>query len=371
MTPARSALPLWATLVCAAVIVYASLQPFSGWALPPLGRAWLFEFDLTRRFTRSDLWLNVAAYVPFGVSLLLLVHGRVERTWSASPVRPGWSLLATLAGGFALSITMELCQVALPPRVASVHDVIFNTLGTLIGGVIGLGVYRSLGRLVRWRRRWIVPGAAGDLQIVLLALWLLAQVNPAIPVFGTAFHPGASAASAAYDPAIILIEAVQTGSALIGIGLFADLMMRRRLSGGVALVLILALALVLKWLAAEALLTPPALDAWLRPGHSLGLGFGAVLLTALFWVPRQWKSVFAGVALMTSVLVLALLPDVLLASAPLSVFALRFGHLLHLNGLTQAVAIGWPLAATLLLFWRFGVEVRSPRGASEDPRLDS
>lgn len=368
MTPSRSALPLWATLVCAAVIVYASLQPFSGWTLPPFGRAWLFEFDLTRRYTRSDLWLNVAAYVPLGTSLLLLLCDRLGRGRTVGPMRP---LLAALAGGLALSLAMELCQVALPPRVASLHDVLFNVLGTLIGASIGLGVRRLLGPLARWRMQWIVPGAAGDLQLVLLAVWLLAQVNPAIPVFGTAFHPGVSAASAAYDPAIILIEAVQTGSALIGIGLFADLMMRRRLSGGVALVVILALALLLKWLAAEALLTPPALDAWLRPGHSLGLGLGAVLLTALFWLPRQVKSVLAGVALMSSVLVLALLPDLLLASAPLSVFALRFGHLLHLNGLTQAVALVWPLVATFVLFWRFGVEVRSPLTLSGHARPDS
>jgi len=344
----EGALSVWAAAACVAIIVYSSLQPFTGWTWPASPRSWWLDFDVSRRFTRSDLWLNVIAYVPLGATLAV-VGARWLNRWRA--------VLMAFAAGLLLSLSMELAQVALPPRVASLYDALFNGVGTLVGALVGAAVAPRLATLTALRQRLLTPGASADLQLVLLGLWLAAQINPAIPVFGAAFHPGAQAA---YEPPIILIEAVQTASALIGIGLFADLMMRKRWLGGLALLTILALALVLKWAAAELLLKPHALALWLRPGHSLGLALGAMLLTALFWLPRQWKSIVAGIALLTSVLVYALVPDVLFAEVPLSIFALRFGHLLHLNGLTLAIAMIWPLLATLVLFWRFGTE-RSKR----------
>ncbi len=347
MSPRAStaSLPRWIALVCVAVVVYASLQPFSGWTEPAPGLwSWL---DVSRRFSRSDAWLNVLAYVPLGTALSLALPGKVSarRTFL-------WVLL--LAG--LLSAGVETAQRWLPTRVSSLADILFNLIGALMGGLLGLWLRSRetmLASLQALRERWIVPGAAGDLQIVLLLVWLAAQINPALPVFGTAFHPGQQAA---FEVPIIAIEAIQTSAALIGIGLFADLMMRRRALGGIALLVIIATALLLKWVAAEALLTPYAWSTWLRPGHSLGLALGAASLTVLFWLPRQIKAVLAGIALISSVLVLALVPDLLLATAPMSLFALRFGHLLHLHGLTQAIAMIWPFLATAVLFWRFGRE---------------
>ncbi|MCS6997077.1 MAG: VanZ family protein [Casimicrobiaceae bacterium] len=347
-----SSLAAWATAVCVAVIVYASLQPFSGWDWTAFGRSSWLGLEWAWRVQRGDLWLNLAGYVPLGI---LLSASLAART---SPQR---ALILTVAAGVALSLTLELLQTALPPRVASVHDVVFNALGTLAGASLGPLLRRVFRPLARLREAWIVPSAAGDLQLVLLGTWLLAQVNPAIPVFGLAFHPGSTAA---YETPVILIEAIQTGCALVGIGLFADLMMRRRVLGGAALVVILGLAVLLKTLAAESLLKTQALEAWLRPGHSIGLALGALLLTMLFWLPRPLKSIVAGIALLTSVLVLALLPDLLLAEAPLSVFALRFAHLAHLNGLTQAIVLVWPIAATAVLFWRFGTEAKAKAPSS-------
>ena len=66
-----SGLPLWVAGVCIAVIVYASLQPFTGWTEPmPGGRFFLFQWG--QRWTVADATFNVLAYVPFGFALVMV-----------------------------------------------------------------------------------------------------------------------------------------------------------------------------------------------------------------------------------------------------------------------------------------------------------
>ena len=342
-TTSRSLVALWIVGVCVGVIVYASLQPFTGWSTPPANtRFFLWQFAL--RWTAADTAFNVVAYVPLGLALVIALPSHWTRRHY---------LVVTLSFALALSLAVETAQMWLPTRHASVYDTLANLAGTLVGAFFGLVAVASK-RLValvgRLRVAAIVPGPSGDLQLVLLAVWLLAQVNPAIPLFGAAFHPGSQAA---YEPAVVLVELAQTASALIGIGLFTDLTMRKRWMGGMALVLVLLLATVMKIGAAQAVLKPVAWDEWLRPGHTLGLACGAFALMILFWLPRRAKSVLAGIALLSSVLVMLLLPDLVATKAPLSIFSWNYGHLLHLNGMTRTIVMFWPFVATALLLWRF------------------
>ena len=225
----------------------------------------------------------------------------------------------------------------------------------MIGAALGALVVSSQ-RLLAWartaREALVVHGESGDLQLVLLLVWLLAQVNPAIPLFGATFHPGQKAA---FEPVVVVVELAQTAAALIGIGLFTDLTMRKRWLGGIALLMVIALAILMKTAAAQAVLTPLAWEEWLRPGHTLGLAFGAFALMVLFWLPRAAKSVLAGIALISSVMVTLLLPDFVAAKAPLSIFSWNYGHLLHLNGLTHTIVILWPFLATAVLLWRYAL----------------
>ncbi|HPT55241.1 MAG TPA: VanZ family protein [Casimicrobium sp.] len=342
-TTSRSLVALWIVGVCVGVIVYASLQPFTGWSTPPANtRFFLWQFAF--RWTAADTAFNVVAYVPLGLALVIALPSHWARRHY---------LVVTLSFALALSLAVETAQMWLPTRYASVYDTLANLAGTLLGALLGLVAVASK-RLValvgRLRVAAIVPGPSGDLQLVLLAVWLLAQVNPAIPLFGAAFHPGSQAA---YEPAVVLVELAQTASALIGIGLFTDLTMRKRWMGGMALVLVLLLATVMKIGAAQAVLKPLAWDEWLRPGHTLGLACGAFALMILFWLPRRAKSVLAGIALLSSVLVMLLLPDLVATKAPLSIFSWNYGHLLHLNGMTRTIVMFWPFVATALLLWRF------------------
>ena len=338
-------LAVWVVAVCVAVIVYASLQPFSGW-VPPEPPVTYFLWHWGQRWIVSDAAFNVVAYVPLGAALVI--------TWPA-----GWSptlkIVLSLALATALSLGMETAQMWLPTRYASVFDTLANLGGTFIGALLGITLMAFtplMAGLNRARNELIIPGALGELKLVLLLVWLVAQINPAIPLFGATFHPGQQAA---FDPAVVIVEFAQTAAALIGIGLFTDLTMRKRWMGGIALTLFIAAAIALKTAAAQAVLKPLAWDEWLRPGHTLGLAGGAFALMVLFWLPRSAKSVLAGIALLSSVLINLLLPDFVAAKAPLSIFSWNYGHLLHLNGLTHTIVILWPFVATGVLFWRFVV----------------
>ena len=72
----RSRLAAFVALAYTLVIVYASLQPFDGWRMPP---AALFDFLLApwpRYITAGDIVLNVAAFLPFGAMLVVALRPR-------------------------------------------------------------------------------------------------------------------------------------------------------------------------------------------------------------------------------------------------------------------------------------------------------
>jgi VanZ family protein len=339
----RSRLPLFGALFCVFVIVYASLQPFTEWSsdgISPLA----FLFDFNKRWLRSDVIFNVLAYVPLGLTLsaALPISLRLRTRW-----------LLSLSAALFLSLLMEMLQSWLPSRHSNINDTIANVFGAALGGLLGvylLGFTRLLSS-IRWLRETLfVAGATGEMKIILLVAWLVAQVNPGIPLFASSFHLGLSAAN---EPAVIVVELVQTAAALIGIGLFTDLTMRKRWLGGFALIVVIATAIALKTTAAQWFLTPVAWETWLRAGHTLGLAVGALSLTVLFWLPRRAKSIIAGIALLLGILASLLLPDTFVAKAPLSLFNWHYGQLLNLNGLTHTIIMLWPFAATAVLLLRY------------------
>jgi VanZ family protein len=344
--PARTKLFHYVALFCAAVIVYASLQPFTGWTISD-HRLLAFLVEFSKRVTPSDLLFNTVAYIPLGFALYALW----PTNWGVRS-RLATTLLATLL----LSIVVEALQTWLPTRVSSVYDTLANAIGAILGALVAAFVLARTWLVASARKlrdALFIPGATGDLKILLLLVWLIAQVNPGIPLFGATFHPGMDAA---FEQVVIAVELAQVAAALIGIGLFTDLTMRKRWLGGIALVVMIASAVMLKTLVAEWVLTPVAWESWLRPGHALGVAAGSVLLMLLFWLPRRVKSVLAGIALLSSVLIPLLLPDLALRSAPLVQFSWHYGQLLNLNGLTRSIVMVWPFVATALLLLRFGEE---------------
>lgn len=157
------------------LILYASLYPFAFWRDQGIDPWWFLMTPLPKYWTGFDVVSNVMGYMPFGF-LLALSALRTGREPYALP-------LAVLAA-LLLSLVMETLQVYLPDRVPSNLDLLLNVLG----GALGAGSAWSLeqlGVLQRWSRfraQWFVADARGGL--VLLALWPLALLFPAVVPFG-------------------------------------------------------------------------------------------------------------------------------------------------------------------------------------------
>lgn len=88
---------------------------------PPVLR---FMLSVRRDWFRRDVALNLLGFVPFGFVL----------AWRGG--RRGVAI--AVASGLALSLVVELAQVAIPGRHSSAVDVISNTLGAFCGAALAL-----------------------------------------------------------------------------------------------------------------------------------------------------------------------------------------------------------------------------------------
>ena len=76
-----------------------------------------------------DIFLNIAGFVPFGLFGFLLLY-RFHKLLMPFA-------LICLAGS-SLSVLIEIAQSVLPSRHSTVFDVLFNSVGTLLGALLGL-----------------------------------------------------------------------------------------------------------------------------------------------------------------------------------------------------------------------------------------
>lgn len=348
----RTLLPHALALLYGAAIVFASLQPFSPWIDPAENVPFWPFAPWPPRWTRFDVAANVIAYLPLGVFVALAPR-------RASPrVR---ALLAT-GVGLALSFTMETMQMYLPPRDASLIDLMANTTGALAGGAAGASLVRAerlRHALSGARNRIFLRGTVGDLGLALLVLWLVAHVNPGIPLFAVTFDAGQPPlagdqpildAIPMTDAAFAFIEAAVSAFQLLGVGLFLALLLRDRRYIGGAVLLLVGGALLAKGVTAVLLLKPAVWETWLKPGVSIGMAAGLLVLLFAVFLPRPAQVAICAVALLVSLLLPAVAVDLPPARAPLTLFNWRYGHLLTFNGLTQSVLLAWPLAAAVWLF---------------------
>jgi len=333
-------LPQYLAALYGLMIAYASLEPFSGWMAPIPGTPFFLFGPWSPRFTRFDVVINVLAYAPFGFLLAVIGASRKDSA----------RLATAIGAGALLSFTMESLQMLLPTRDASTTDLLFNSIGAVLGGVAGLVFNHTPGlreRISQWRDRTFLGGRSGDLGLALLGIWLLSQVNPGIPLFAATFDPSLELTR---DLAGTLLQAAQSAFNVIGVGLFLALLLRQRRHLGIAVLSLIGVALALKAAAAALLLKSAAWESWLKPGVSLGVAAGALVLMLAIWLPRPARTTLCAIALLSSLVAPLLVPDMWGARAPLALFDWPYGQLLNFNGLTHAVLVIWPvLASTYLL----------------------
>ena len=75
---------------------------------------------------------NIAAFLPLGLAMVGLL--RQQGAWKAL----GWAV----GVGFLFSLSIEVLQLVVPLRVTDIDDLLFNTVGAFLGGLLGLLVVR-------------------------------------------------------------------------------------------------------------------------------------------------------------------------------------------------------------------------------------
>ncbi len=357
--PRSTQFPQYCAALYGAMIVYASLQPFSSWLAPLPGTPYFLLAPWPPRYTRYDVAINVIAYLPFGLAIAMI------GTRTRALVRIG----RALAVGALLSLCMESAQMFVPSRDASAIDLLANSGGATVGGLFAAAfcaVPRLRARAGAWRRRVFLEGRGGDLGLALLGVWLLAQVNPGIPLFAATFDPSLELTS---DLAGTLLQGAQSAFNVVGVGLFFALLVRQRRYLWGAVLLLIGSALMLKGFAATVLLRQAVLETWLKPGVAAGIALGAVALLAAIGLPRPLRTSLCAIALLSSLIAPLLAPDMWQARAPIALFDWPYGQLLNFNGLTHAVLVVWPVLASAYLLWLAGQPGWGHTAMGDDPRV--
>ena len=133
-----------ATAIVAGIIIYGSLYPFN-FRLPindlkPAVHALVDSWADAP--SRSDFIANILFYMPFGFCAIVVLRTATDALLRILPV--------TLIGAL-LSASMELLQYFDEGRVTAATDLYANTIGTLLGAIMG----SLIGGRLRFRFRLI------------------------------------------------------------------------------------------------------------------------------------------------------------------------------------------------------------------------
>jgi VanZ family protein len=350
----------------AALIVYASLYPFSGWRDQGI-EPWAFLFSpLPKYWTWFDIGANAAGYAPLGFLLALSFLRRSSMREARTSNRAAIAVAALAAG--VLSLAMEALQSYLPDRVPSNMDFALNVGGALLGAIAagGLELAGAIDRWSRFRTRWFVPEARG--AIVLLALWPFALLFPASVPLGlgqvlerlesaladwlldTPFLEWLPVRDVELQPLVPAAEllSVALGAlvpCLLGFSIIGS-MGRRAVFAVMALLVgvgVTALSAALSW-------GPGHAWAWLSLPVWVGLGLGLLLAFASLPVPRRGCAALVLLALGVHLSVLNQAPASAYFAHTLQ--AWEQGRFIRFHGLAQWLGWLWPYATLVYVLLR-------------------
>lgn len=338
------------------IVVYASLQPFQGWRLPPPEIAGFLAAPWPRYITSQDIFVNVAAYVPLGFLLSIGFGARYDA---------GRGVLVATFCAAALSLALETLQVFLPTRIASNVDLLTNSVGALLGAMAAplfAPTHVVGGRVHALRHRWFYEGMAADVGLVIICLWPVTQFNPLTQLFGT----GAIRATfdlpaySTYTPGLALGgEAAVTFFNLLGIGLMMSVLLRRAELRMWLIGLLTGIALLLKAVSTAVLHKGGTVLSWLTPGVTIGLLGGWVVLYGATRLPRGLRFALAALSVALATAAVNLAPDNPYHSIPMQLMTSGQSHFLNFSGIVRALSELWPALA--LSFLVYGLVERAAR----------
>jgi VanZ family protein len=352
-------------LAYAALIVYASLYPFSDWRAPPDVESlrWL-RLPFARWFPTFDIGANLLGYLPFGGLLYLAVV--------RSGGRRSTGVALALSVASALSYAMEVTQTFLPGRVPSLLDWMLNSAGAALGVLIAM-LLQKAGAIAHWqsvRERWFIARSAGALSLLLL--WPLALLFPTPVPLGTGqvldrlrelaqsvaedtpLAPWVDAwAQSALQPTVPLTPVAEWTAVMLG--LLAPCLLAFSVVRSLGRRLLAAIVVAVAGFAATTLSTalnfgPQHALAWITPVTVPAMTAALAIAAVLAFAPGRAA---AGIGLMALTALVALVTqapsDPYYAS---SLQAWEQGRFIRFHGLAQWVGWLWPYAAMLVLLWR-------------------
>ena len=323
------------------LLAYASLYPF----LPlraPAPDAVAGAFGSARYVTAFDVVVNVLAYVPLGV---LACRHFVEG--GAAPAR---AIALAIASGAAFSFAMETAQLFIPGRISSVYDTLANTAGTALGALAYAEPLRSIATrpLGEKRDAHVIPGNWGDAGLVLVGVWLIAQLNPALPFFGAGNIPG----EADMDDLTIL-QSAAVAMSVWGFGLFVSVLLAREHGALRVTLVLLSTALWLKFTAASFMLQPHFAEEWVSSGRIVGLVAGVLLFVPTRRFARTARTYLALVLILAGALFSKIVGAYSSLDELLRVFRWPYGQLANFTTLTRFLHEIWPFIAVAYLIALF------------------
>jgi len=347
ITGSNARLRTWLATVYALFIVYGSLSPFSGWRPQGMRFIEMLEAPFRLTYTTFDAVLNLLSYLPFGLLVGMALRARFDATVS---------VIVALLAGVSLSASMEYLQMYLPTRISSNMDLLSNSAGTLVGALLAVSITSwpwLLDRLTHWRSNLFQHGKQMDFGLALLMLWVFGQVNPSLPMLGNVFI-----SEVARQPFVVLPSAPFDGWEsfavtlnLLMLGTLLLTLMRETRIVISAMMVVLGLVAVLKFIAAAALLRSWALLLWINSEAVLGILLGMSLLIVQLWLTRAAAFGFGAMVALGHFVIVNFVFEDNSPSAARSIYHWHYGHLLNYNGLAQTITLIFPL---LLLFhlWR-------------------
>lgn len=358
----------------AALIVYASLYPFTGWRDQGISPFAFLSSPWPRYWTGFDLAANTLGYAPLG---FLLALAMVRRTHQAEAPR-NWSAIgfATLAGA-ALAFAMESLQTYLPWRVPSNLDFGLNALGVLLGAALA-GALEKVGAIDHWSRfrlRWFVEEARGAL--VLLALWPIALLFPAAVPLGlgqvferleaaveewlmdTPFIEWLPVRDMELQPLVPFAELVSVALGALAPCLLAYSVMRSVPRRAMFAAFIVAVGVAATALSAALSWGPIHAWAWLSLPVRLGLLTGLALAFLLLPLPRRGCAALVLLALVVHLSLLNQAPASAYFAQTLQTW--EQGRFIRFHGVVQWLGWLWPYATLAYVLVRVSTGEPRPR----------
>ena len=329
---------LWVWML---VIIYVSLQPFSGWHRPVKANLWSFLWAAKPRYiTWFDLSINYLAYVPLGIFALPTFRAYTQ---------VGMALTSAVLLGMGLSIAMESLQVLLPTRIASNIDVITNTLGTFTGALMVLASRRWL----IWQ--WLIYQYLAWFRVeylfglMLLWLWLGTQANPSLPLLAMSGMPSLVWVDVLADFPWLNFGVIVLN--LLGLSALTRVVLQPHRPVNTVVFVFLLMAILMKWSLARFLLKPTEIFHWFNLASFLAIVVGLYVSWELRRVALPVIALLGALALSAVVALGELWTQPLIQKSLLQLFSWKYGQLLNYNRLSAIIARLWPALVAIYLLW--------------------